>query len=40
MTKLGSPAVPFFLQDEQGQEHSLEDYADAWLLLVLHRHLR
>jgi len=40
MTRLGRPAVPFRLRDAQGQEHALEDYAKAWLLLVLHRHLR
>ena len=40
MTLLGKPSVPFCLRDAHGQEHSLDDYAGTWLLLVLHRHLR
>jgi len=40
MTLLGKPAVQFWLRDTEGQEHSLDNYAGTWLLLVLHRHLR
>ena len=35
----GEPAVPFRLKDTVGHEHSLEEYGDTWLWLVLHRHL-
>ncbi|HYB12406.1 MAG TPA: hypothetical protein VEG67_02975 [Myxococcota bacterium] len=37
---VGSPAVPFSLQDTTGAWHRLEDYTGKWLLLVFHRHLR
>ncbi len=37
--RTGKPAVPFTLQDAQGEPHQLEDYRGHWLLLVFHRHL-
>ena len=37
--RVGKPAVPFDLDDMQGQPHRLEDYRGYWLLLVFHRHL-
>jgi peroxiredoxin len=39
MTRLGRRAAPFRLRDAEGREHTLDDYASEWLLLVLHRHL-
>ena len=36
----GEPAADFRLPDADGREHRLADYRGAWLLLVLHRHLR
>ncbi len=34
------PAAPFSLNGTDGRCHSLDTYRGAWLLLVLHRHLR
>ena len=39
-TRVGSPAVPFALEDATGTLHRLDQYAGHWLLLVFHRHLR
>ncbi len=39
-TRVGSPAVPFALEDASGALHRLDPYAGHWLLLVFHRHLR
>ncbi len=39
-TRVGSPAVPFALEDASGALHRLDQYAGQWLLLVFHRHLR
>ena len=39
-SKVGQPAVDFHLTDVQtGEQRSLADYRDRWLLLVFHRHL-
>jgi peroxiredoxin len=38
-TQEHKPAVPFALNDAQGQAHHLDDYRGRWLLLVFHRHL-
>jgi peroxiredoxin len=38
-TLTGKPALPFLLNDSNGQPHRLEDYRGHWLLLVFHRHL-
>jgi peroxiredoxin len=35
----GKPAIPFTLQDSEGQGHLLENYRGSWLLMVFHRHL-
>jgi peroxiredoxin len=35
----GKPAIPFTLQDSQGNTRQLADYQGQWLLLVFHRHL-
>ena len=36
---LGKPAIPFSLHDSTGRNHSLEEFAGSWLLMVFHRHL-
>jgi len=38
-SKVGSPAVPFSLEDTAGSLHRLEQYRGRWLLMVFHRHL-
>ena len=38
-SKVGSPAVPFALEDIAGTVHRLEHYRGHWLLMVFHRHL-
>ena len=38
--RVGDPAFPFLLTDAAGRVHSLESCRGAWLLLMLHRHLR
>jgi peroxiredoxin len=38
-SQVGSPAVPFALEDTAGAAHRLEQYRGHWLLLVFHRHL-
>ncbi|MFQ5732217.1 MAG: hypothetical protein ACE5KM_09700 [Planctomycetaceae bacterium] len=37
--RVGTAAVPFQLEDAEGNSHRLEDYTGRWLLLVFHRHL-
>lgn len=39
MTRAGSPAVDFTLEDTAGAVHRLEHYRGRWLLMVFHRHL-
>lgn len=38
-SNVGSPAVPFALEDTGGTVHRLEQYRGHWLLMVFHRHL-
>ena len=38
--RAGDPAFPFRLKDAGGRVHTLEAHRGAWVLLVLHRHLR
>ena len=38
-SRLGRPAVPFELNDINGNAHRLEDGLGRWQLLVFHRHL-
>lgn len=37
--RTGEPAADFALQDGQGREIRLQDFAGSWLLMVFHRHL-
>ena len=39
MNMIGEKAVPFCLEDINGNACNLEDYSGTWLLLVFHRHL-
>ncbi len=39
MNMVGEKAVSFCLRDLDDKNHSLQDYAGSWLLLVFHRHL-
>jgi peroxiredoxin len=36
---LGKPAVPFALEDVDGNVFRQQDFRGHWLLLVFHRHL-
>ena len=38
-SQVGKPAVPFELADTKGVQHTLQQAAGRWLLLVFHRHL-
>lgn len=37
--RTGERAADFTLQDGDGRETRLQDYAGSWLLMVFHRHL-
>jgi peroxiredoxin len=39
MDLLEKPAIPFDLQDANGESYNLDDFAGRWLLMVFHRHL-
>lgn len=37
--RVGQPAIPFQLQDVDGNVYQLDEFRDHWLLIVFHRHL-
>ena len=38
-SEVGSPAVPFALEDTAGTVRCLDQYRGHWLLMVFHRHI-